>query len=130
MLVTDECHRCHRKLRTVTVIRDLSQTQLFYGQINAKSSDGDNDEKPEEQPEGPKVTVADFYEKGDWSGLFEFIDVNSDGSLSWQEFLNVDGINNCTDLMAKVTTFRDADTDGDDKVTKEEFIKHMSELKL
>ena len=30
--------------------------------------------------------------------------------------------------MAKVTTFRDADTDGDDKVTKDEFIGHMSKL--
>ena len=28
--------------------------------------------------------------------------------------------------MDKVTTFRDADKDGDDKVTKEEFIAHMS----
>ena len=107
----------------------MSQTQVYdYGQINAKFPDGDNEEKPEEQPEGPKVTVADFYEKGDWPGLFDFIDVNGDGSLSWHEFLNVDGIKNCTDLMAKVTTFRDADTDGDDKVTKEEFIGHMSEL--
>ena len=30
--------------------------------------------------------------------------------------------------MAKVTTFRDADIDGDDKVTKEEFIAHMGEF--
>ena len=52
--------------------------------------------------------------------------MNGDGSLSWHEFLNVDGIKDCSDLMEKVTTFRDADTDGDDKVTKEEFISHMS----
>ena len=53
--------------------------------------------------------------------------MNGDGSLSWHEFLNVDGIKDCSDLMDKVTTFRDADKDGDDKVTKEEFIAHMSE---
>ena len=95
--------------------------------IYVENSDGDNEEKPVEEPAGPKITVADFYGKGDWPGLFDFIDVNGDGSLSWHEFLNVDGIKDCTDLMAKVTTFRDADADGDDKVTKEEFISHMSE---
>ena len=95
--------------------------------FHTKYLDGDNEEKPVEEPAGPKITVADFYGKGDWSGLFDFIDVNGDGSLSWHEFLNVDGIKDCSDLMEKVTTFRDADTDGDDKVTKEEFISHMSE---
>ena len=103
------------------------QKSAGNGWILIQISDGDNEEKPEEQPEGPKVTVADFFEKSDWSGLFDFIDVNGDGSLSWHEFLNVDGIKNCSDLMTKVTTFRDADIDGDDKVTKDEFIAHMSE---
>ena len=52
---------------------------------------------------------------------------NGDGALTWQEFLNAEGISNCMDLMKKVTAFRDADTDKDDKVTRQEFVSYMSE---
>ena len=31
------------------------------------------------------------------------------------------------DLMKKVTAFRDADTDKDDKITRQEFVSYMSE---
>ena len=121
---TFACVSPQNRRHTFTYLRFIKLGSL--GKV--KNSGGDNKEKPEEQPQGPKFSVNDFYEKADWSGLFDFIDVNGDGSLSWHEFLNVDGIKNCTDLMAKVTTFRDADIDGDDKVTKEEFIAHMGEF--
>ena len=41
--------------------------------------------------------------------------------------MNAEGISDCMDLMKKVTAFRDADTDKDDKVTRQEFVSHMSE---
>lgn len=73
------------------------------------------------------MTVAESFKKKHWSGLFDLIDVNGDGVLSWHEFLNNNEIKNSSDLMAKVNSFTNADIDRDGKLTKKEFIAHMSE---
>ena len=83
--------------------------------------------KTEKEPAQPEITVAESCKKKHWSGLFDLIDENGDGALSWHEFLNDSRIKNCSDLMAKVNTFTNADTDRDGKVTKKEFITYMSE---
>ena len=83
--------------------------------------------KTEKEPAKPEITVAESCKKKHWSGLFDLIDENGDGVLSWHEFLNDSRIKNCSDLMAKVNTFTNADTDRDGKVTKKEFITYMSE---
>ena len=83
--------------------------------------------KTKKEPAKPEITVAESFKKKHWSVLFDLIDENGDGVLSWHEFLNDERIKNCSDLMAKVNTFTNADTDRDGKVTKKEFITYMSE---
>ena len=39
--------------------------------------------KTEKEPARPEITVAESFKKKHWSGLFDLIDVNGDGALSW-----------------------------------------------
>ena len=67
-------------------------------------------------------------EKAEWEELFEFLDKDKNGEISYVEFVTrIDDMGEVTDfedLQEAMKMFRDGD-DGDKKLTKAEFAKMM-----
>merc|ERR1719322_151114 len=67
-------------------------------------------------------------EKAEWEELFEFLDKDKNGEISYVEFVaRIDDMGEVTDfedLQEAMKMFRDGD-DGDKKLTKTEFAKMM-----
>ena len=75
------------------------------------------------------VEIQKAVEKADWEELFEFLDKDKSGEISYVEFITRiddldDGLENFQDLQEAMKMFRDGD-DGDKKLTKAEFAKMM-----
>ena len=72
--------------------------------------------------------IQQAVEKADWELLFEFLDKDKSGEISYVEFVTrVDDLGEVTDfqdLQEAMKMFRDGD-DGDKKLTKAEFAKMM-----
>ena len=67
-------------------------------------------------------------EKAEWEELFEFLDKDNSGEISYVEFVtridDLGELENFQDLQEAMKMFRDGD-DGDKKLTKAEFAKMM-----
>ena len=67
-------------------------------------------------------------EKAEWEELFEFLDKDKSGEISYVEFVtridDLGELENFQDLQEAMKMFRDGD-DGDKKLTKAEFAKMM-----
>ena len=75
------------------------------------------------------VEIKKAVEKAEWEELFEFLDKDKSGEISYVEFITRiddldDGLENFQDLQEAMKMFRDGD-DGDKKLTKAEFAKMM-----
>ena len=73
------------------------------------------------------ASVGEAADEQLWGELFDLIDQNEDGYLSWEEFTCHEELDGKQEIQDAIETFKAADANGDGKVGRDEFVKLMTE---